>query len=256
VSEESDLLHAAARARAARLGPCPDAERIVAFYRGTLDPAGEDAMREHLALCAPCRALAVEARQFLGTMGEPSRTAAEPARWRHAAWATAASLILVAALAGGAWWALDQRRPWRDFATVPAAYPLESANDSDLVFRGEGADESLAEAMAAYRRGDYAGAERRLAARLRESPDDRAAQLYRGVALVLLRRAPEAIAPLAEAAEHGEPALAAEARWYLALARLEAGAREAAIADLRRLAADDGQRRAAARELLHRLGAR
>lgn len=253
MSEERDLLRAVARSRAAARGDCPDEERILAFYRGALDAAGEEAMREHLALCERCRTLAGEARSFLRAMGEEP-IGAPPSQRRF--WLAAAAAVVVALLAGWVWWMSTARQPWREYARTAAAYPLAGAPDGDVVFRGADAGQVLSDDMAPYLAGDYAETERRLAERLRGSPDDLTAHFYRGVSLLLLRRPEEAIPPLARATADGESVLGREARWYLALSRLESGAAQAAREDLKGLAGADGPRRGEARELLRRLGSR
>jgi hypothetical protein len=250
VSEPSDLLRAVARSRSDRRGECPGEERILAFYRGLLDPAGEAAMREHLVLCARCRSLAGEARSFLVAM-EEAPAGARPARRLGIA---AAAVLVVAALGAWGWWISAARHPWREYARTAASYPLAESPDADLVFRGPIAEPALAEDLAPYLAGDYAESERRLAGRLRRTPQDLTAELYRGVCLLLLGRPGEAIAPLQRAAGSGDPAVGREARWYLALSRLENGDRAVAERGLRELAGSAGPRRAEAAMLLRRLG--
>ncbi len=256
MNEARELLRRAARTRAAERRACPSEETILSFYRGRLDAAGEAAMREHLAVCASCRGLAADAREFLRAMGEPAAPLVEPASRRRRAWALAAGLILAVGVAGWSWWTREPRSPWRDFAAAAAAYPLEAGVEDEIVWRGESADDLRAAAMEPYRAGDYAAAERQLKDFLREHPQDAQAELYRGVSLLLLRRPGQAVAPLVDATAHGDEAVAREARWYLSLARLEIGARETASEDLRLLAATAGRRQDAARELLRRLEAR
>ena len=127
----------------------------------------------------------------------------------------------------------------------------------DLVWRGaEPAEDAFGAAMAPYTAGDYAAAERRLAAYLSEHPGDAEASFYRGVSLLLLHRPGQALLPLQQAVDRGGEPLAAEARWYLALANLEVDERAAAIEELGRLAASAGRHQSEAVELLRRLETR
>lgn len=251
-----DLLRETARGRVAEQGPCPPEQRVLAFYRGELSATDAETLREHLAVCPRCLEIARDARRFLAAMGESAAQVPDaPAVRRGSFWALAAALVLTVGAAGWGWW-WSRTSPWREFAATKAAYPLDAAADDELRWRGESPAEALAPAMAPYRVGDYAEAERRLAAYLGEHPQDAPAALYRGVSLLLLHRPEQALTPLAAAAARGEQPVAREARWYLALARLELGERGSAIDELQDLSATAGRRQGDARELLRRLGAR
>jgi hypothetical protein len=262
MSTPRDLLREAAKARVRLQGACPADEAVLAFYRGDLAEVEAEAMREHLAVCPRCLELARDALGFLAAMGELPAAAAEPGGWRRArTWGAAAAMALAVGVAGWLWWGGAQVDPGSTLTVAKAPYPLvagqEKDPEEDLVWRDAGpGEDAFGEVMTPYLAGDYAVAERRLAAYLREHPGDAAASFYRGVSLLLLKRPAAALPPLRQAANHGGEPLAAEARWYLALANLEAGARAEATAELRHLAASAGRHQSEAAELLRRLETR
>jgi hypothetical protein len=94
----------------------------------------------------------------------------------------------------------------------------------------------------------FVEAARRLTEVTRNHPRSAAAHLYLGVSLLFLQRNPEARTALgvAERLAAKEPGLAAEASWYLALASLRAGERDAALARLASLCNGGEQARACA----------
>jgi hypothetical protein len=70
-----EYLKAAAEAKSSFAGvPCPEPDRIGAFYSGLLDDTESDAMRDHLAGCPSCLQIAKDARQFFAAVREPIET--------------------------------------------------------------------------------------------------------------------------------------------------------------------------------------
>lgn len=223
--------------------PCPGEGPLLAFYGGGLDEARSEAIREHLAGCASCVELALDARAFVETMSAPAAEAGPGSRM--ARWLAAAAALLVAAGAG--LWLTRQRpaapapvvpaaasRPsdlWRDLPVAAAAYRPPSPED-ELVFRsGEGADgREFAEAMVPYTKGDYRATEAGLARFLEKHPGHADASFYRGVCLLMLGK-PEQARPLLASAAASRRA-AKEARWYLALALVKSGDAAAALGKL------------------------
>lgn len=271
----AEELRAAARAVAA--GPraeCIPEERLLAFHAGSLGPEECEPIREHLAVCAACVEVGSDARRFLAAMGERTASTAR-ARWQRPL-ALAAGI----ALALGTAWLGANLRPraegppaagtpppagpvrvaeaWGDLRVPKAPYLRTGTADDELVFRdesGRGSDaDGFARAMKGYERGDFAAAERDLATYLTRRPEDRRAWFYRGVSLLLLGRAKDAVPLLGRAAAGGGP-LAGDARFYLALACLQAGDTEGAAVHLRSAADSSPRHRDEARALLGRLGA-
>lgn len=123
MSDRSDRSYASAIAPLAGDATAghPTPDRLVAYQRGGLDPATEEAVREHLADCADCTALVLDLDAFAAAdNGEPTAAdfetatawralaprlaedgaadpgagAGRPARARHGAWVAAAALAL------------------------------------------------------------------------------------------------------------------------------------------------------------------
>jgi cytochrome c-type biogenesis protein CcmH/NrfG len=103
--------------------------------------------------------------------------------------------------------------------------------------------------MAPYSAGDFAGAADRLGQRLRTDPGDERARFYLGVSLLLTGHPDQSIEPLHRVAEESD-LLSSDASWYLAVACLATGDDSRAVALLRDLAAQGGDRGDRARALL------
>jgi tetratricopeptide (TPR) repeat protein len=249
-----------ARALANRASsPCPGEEVLVAFYGGRLTDAESESVRDHLASCASCVALARDARAFVEAI-EPASAGMSMARAYR--WLAAAAVLAAVAI-GAVWIARHRPAPRVDVPESAAAIPsvppgnpwgnltvsaAPLAAEDELVYRsGAPAGAALSEGLAAYGRGDYAAAEAALARHLSSEPRDARALYYRGVSLVLLGRTAEAIAPLESAA--ASPSSPGGARWYLALARLKTGGGDAALRDLDAVAAAPGPHREEAARL-------
>jgi hypothetical protein len=111
---------------------------------------------------------------------------------------------------------------------------------------GEPPIERLASALEPYRRGDYAAAVAALTPLRQEFPAAGRPALYLGVALLFLDRNTDAIAPLTAAMASGMAAVAADARWYRAIAYARTGQRAAAGADAKILCEGGGDQAARA----------
>ncbi len=265
-------LSAAARTMSASGGPCPGHERLAAFHAGELNETEADAVREHLGECAGCVADARDARRFVDALRDrrPRSHVLRPAVWLRrpaAQWAALAASLLLAAAA--AWLLLGRtelRLPagadrWRDLPVAKAEYvPVPPAQDDGSVWRGaagaapaRATSERFIEAMRSYVANDLGEAERRLREIGAGDPARPEARFYLGVTLLLLGRAPEAVAPLEEASATPNRRLSDEARWYLALAWLKAGEPRRAVAPLEPLAASSGPRADEASRLLARI---
>lgn len=241
---------------------------MLAYMAGRSSEMEEEAIREHLADCAECVTLSRDARVFLDAM------APERAR-RRAVWplALAASLAFAAAAgvlltragrpAPGSPGPITSRattpdNPWRELR-IPAA-PAPPSRDEEIVFRSEetvpaAASNAFDSAMDAYRAGDYARAEKSLGAVLARDPSDGEAHLYRGVCLIQLGRAAEAVAALEKALVGSDARVRGEARWYRALLRLKEGRFAEAQEDLDALVAAAGPRLKEAETLRSRVRA-
>ena len=237
--------------------PCPGEGSLVAFCRGDLDEARSEAIREHLAGCAPCVELARDARAFI----EAVVPSAEVRPYRR--WLAVAAALLVAAAAG--LWMNRQRpaapapvptkaaaprpsNPWRDLPVAAATF-LPASPEDELVYRSEGepAGGEFTEAMAPYAKGDYRAADAGLALFLEKHPGHTDASFYRGVSLLMLGR-PEEARPLLASAASAKRA-PAEARWYLALALVKSGDAAAALRELDAVVRAQGTHRAEAARL-------
>lgn len=195
---------------------CPDEARWVDFARGALPATEAERLRDHLSRCPRCVEAARDARRFLAALGELEERPAASARRRR--FARIAATVLVAA---GLTLVLELRRDAPDplsrwtSGTLAAPDPLPGSVDDELVFRGDS-----------------------------DGPATAAAELARGFELLAGGHPGAARSHLATAAAAPDPALAAEARWYLAIACLRAGDRAAAAAVLAPLRGRPGPRTA------------
>lgn len=255
--------------RAGPDSPCPGEEALLDFFGGRVSDAESEAIREHLARCGPCVALARDAREFLGAF-EPEGRA-----WRPLRPALAAAAALAAIALAGLFVARGRPSPpprpapepaaaapakrWRNLEVAPAPY-RPAAPEDELVYRsGEPPrGDGFFEAMAPYVRADYAAADVALARFLQTHPGHAEATFYRGVSLLMTGRLAEAKAHLESASRSPHPP--AEARWYLALALLKGGDANGSLASLDAVAREPGPHRAEAaelsREIRHGLGVR
>ena len=235
---------------------------MLAYTAGRSSEMEEEAIREHLANCADCVALSRDARGFLDAM------APERAR-RRAVWPLALAASLAFAAAAGVLLtragrpapgspgptpsrAMTPDNPWRELH-IPAA-PPPSSRDEEIVFRSEepvptAASNGFDSAVDAYRARDYARAEKSLAAVLALDPSDGEAHLYRGICLIQLGRATEAVAALEKALLGSDARIRGGALWHRALLRLKEGQFAAALQDLDALVASAGPRRKEAETL-------
>ena len=244
-----------ARALATRAAtPCPGEAPLVAFYRGELSEAESEPLRDHLASCGACVALARDARAFVEAM--EAETPAVPVRPMRQSYRWLAAAAVVAVLGIAAIW-IARSEPAPRFVTGPPAEtpvaraanswkdrPIEAAPyvpspEDELVFRSNAPPSEIGEAMAPYIRGDDAAAEAALARYASAHPGEGRAPFYRGVALLLLGRDAEAIDSLERAAA-ARPAPEG-ADWYLALARLRLDDVAGALRDLDAAAAAPGR---------------
>lgn len=156
-------------------------------------------------------------RHFGG--GAQSRRPWVVRRWPWLAAAASVALLLVWLV-----WPPAERRLYARYRDFPEA--------SFTTRAGEPADDGLAEAAAAFNRGDYAAAlpafERRAAAR----PDDLEARLFAAFCLLELGRTAEARAVFSQIGATPN-AWAGEAKWFLALSFLPEKDREQCAAALR-----------------------
>jgi hypothetical protein len=247
----------------ARMAPRGDGDHLSEatwdlIASGEIDPAGRDAAFDHVVQCESC------SRVWRGLLDLKSEADAQgliagapaAASWFRsplAALAVAASVIAVAGLI--------VLRPSQTPvvpapgasipATVPAAPPaflqafrlskadIHVAPEEALAPRGttalagEPPVDRLAAALEPYRRDDYAAAVPSLASLHQEFPTAGRPGLYLGVSLLHLDRDADAIAPLTVAVTSTMPAVAADARWYRAIAYARTGQRDAAAADLK-----------------------
>jgi hypothetical protein len=104
----------------------------------------------------------------------------------------------------------------------------------------EPAVEQLAEALAPYRRDEYAAAAGQLAALSARFPQSGRTALYLGVSLLMLDRPAEALSPLQTASAAPQARIAADGRWYHAVALARSGRLEEARRQASELCAAGG----------------
>lgn len=286
----NDYLKAAARNRRRReTTPCLSEEQAIAFYSGQVNDQEMETIRNHLAICPTCRALARMARTFLQTTSQPVpaeavlvSTARPTPPWflRHRRELFLLAAMVLITLGVVLWLGRDWRgpapagqqaetppslspltpppreNPWRELKIAKAEYTPPVATPDDVVWRGgkrrPTGPPTLApftQAMRPYQKNDFAGAERQLGQFLEHNPHHAEANLYRGVSLLLLDKRTDAIAPLQAAIEHGGSRVRQQAHWYLALAYLKSGESSKALGHLDAVIEGSGQHRAEALQL-------
>jgi hypothetical protein len=269
-----DDLGAAARGLGTPGSPCPESEKLLAFYMDAHPAAHAGTLAEHLARCPSCLEVSRDARLFLQAMREP--VARRVVRFDRAVAAIAAGLVLVGGVSVVRWGLTPKPRreipsaasataptnptdPWRDLRIAKADYsPLESA--PDVIWRGEDegaspAPDAFVQAMEPYRHDEFAKAEARLERYLAQAPRDHRARFYLGVSRLLLGRTREALPLLRAVMEQGQGPLGREARWYAALAHLKTGEEREARSLLEVVVATSAKHRSPAESLLRTLNA-
>jgi tetratricopeptide (TPR) repeat protein len=239
---------------------CATPERIWAAARGELPTDESKALLDHAALCPHC-ALAWRLAHEVATEAELVPDAARSAAgfWRPWRFAAAAVLVLAAAtsvyllyVTGTGAPTLSRAAQLRELDVAPAPYaPVWD----ELIWRdGSQAEAAFTAAMTPYTRGDWAATEASLTAFLVANPGHGRARFYRGVCLLLLGRADEALAAL-RGSERPIGMPAGEVDWYLAAALLKTGNLEHAIAPLERVVETSEMRRSEALALRERIRA-
>ncbi len=229
-------------------GTCIRESELIAFYQGrSEDP---DAVREHLVGCRACLDLGRDTSLFVESLSEAESGTVAPRFSLNAPrlFALAAAAVFVAATG-----LLLLRReapvvvrdhqeqdtpaksgnPWMNLQIAKAEYA--AAPEDEVIWRGgeESRPDPFVEAMKPYTTNNYAQAEEELADVIAKAPQNGSAHFYRGVSLLMLGRAADAIAPLQAAVDLGRNnEEKEEARWYLALAHLKSGQLDAAAAML------------------------
>lgn len=126
---------------------------------------------------------------------------------------------------------------------LPAAGLVARSGDPEI-------DALLDAAMERYAAGDFAAAEKELAAAAALEPDRSLVHLYLGIARLQTGRPIEAIPALEEAARTGEDLVGERARWYLANALLAVGRTNGALVELEAIVDEGGDYELNARDLI------
>jgi len=254
----------AAAADTPRRGPCPGDDRLLALYRGDLDDAGEETIREHLASCAGCVARARDARDFAAAVG--GGTAAAPAvPWRWSPWIGLAAAVAGLAIVGA--WSVRRGAgtppagqvaalAWADLVVAPAPYHPATppgGQGGDVVYRDGAAGDPFAAAMALYGAGDFPAAETALEALVAARAGGHEARFYLAVTRLINGRSEDARRELEALEPSGVAAERDEVGWYLALALLKTGRVDEARVRLEAIAGGGGARASEAGALLDRL---
>jgi hypothetical protein len=248
---------------------CPSAERLWAAVRGELSGPEVEPLVEHIAACGACAevwrlAADVEPRSAPAVVPFPAPTSGwRPAIGIAAMLAVVTTGVFVASRAtrepqmvtGGARPADTNARPANDAAPAPTpAIPGVLEMDKPavkisarhaLLFRGEtNANDSFladsAGAFTAYKGDRYEDAAKQFDELARKYPHAAEPLFYRGVSLLMLDRAGDAIEPLKEARPLADGELVRDAEWYLVLAYHHAGQVDQARAALRPICAATG----------------
>ena len=212
------------------------------YAAGTLDDDAVERFETHFVLCPRCQ----EAIAFTSTV----RRAADdetPSRRRRISYWSVGALAAAAGLA--AFVTLRRGDELRAFGRLNAAPAY-----GGVAVRGSTTpDDSLfASAMADYSAGRYAAAAARLAT-LAATNDQPPVNFFLGVSLLMLHRPSPAAAALARVIDAGNSPYTADARYYRALAFLQADLPDSAEFALRAAAGDAGASGDRARALLARL---
>jgi hypothetical protein len=245
----------------------PDEPTWERLAHGELDAGDRDTVFDHITSCRRCSdvwqgvlALKAEA-EAAGLVHRPRGPAL---RWMTApAVGLALAASLIAAVGGVVWFGQPTLQPRSaPVAVTPAspsvappawlaAFPLSKADihvtaEEAFTVRGAPATTTdpstvaLADALEPYQRDDFIEAAARLARLSREFPGATRPALYLGVSLLQLNRAAEAIEPLRVATGSTQAEVAADARWYLAVALARAGQPDAAAREVRTLCDSGG----------------
>ena len=261
-----DAVQEQTEAVARRLGPCPSPRQLQDAHGGRLDEAQGRSVLAHAATCPMCQALVeVAIEGMAATPDEAERrrldaritavttnagTRGRPLpfglawRWGAIAALSAAAALALGVLPPGRWRAstpLPPGPPARPAArvTLPAptmllAERLETRGMglASLSWRGDalGAPRwpAFDAAGRAFDHGEFADAERRLAAVTASTPALGDAWLLLGVSRLLLGRPADAIAPLTRARDALRGPAREDASWHLAVALHGAGRDEEA----------------------------
>lgn len=220
---------------------CPPPEHVQAARMGVLPPAALAAVERHVAGCAVCSALGDALDEV------PSSTLTDDAQERlhqrlHATIAAeqpsgsmrpsrlaiaAAAAILVAGIVSVLVWQ-RQSTTSEDVPSMLQVHPpaARTGPNADLLWRGSTTSEAddLERAIQPYSEKNFAEAARRLEDVVRRHPQSALANLHLGASLLMVHQPAQAL-PALERAEQlsGDPELAAEAAWYVALALLGGG---------------------------------
>ncbi len=174
--------------------------------------------------------------------------------WRRRYPQAAALLLLAIALAVVAF-----LRPWKPQEMIVRLQdmPIPKASyvpaEGNAVLRSSGSEPLLRQAMTAYQQDDYATASRNLEVISRLDPDSQQAHFYWGIALLMLGRPQDSIAPLKQAMQLSIDSQCEECRFYLAVAFIKCSRVSEAHDELDAVIQMNGQHRAAAEKLRQRL---
>ncbi len=113
--------------------------------------------------------------------------------------------------------------------------PIRVDASSLLATRGAGSASQpsgpeLVRGLSKYQNDDYSGAATQLKGLAQKYPDDGTIRLYLGVSELFLKQDHEAADDLTVATKHLEGGRLSDSRWYLAVANLRLGQRDAAVA--------------------------
>jgi tetratricopeptide (TPR) repeat protein len=239
------------------------------YVAGRLDAAARDAFEAHYFECDECLAR-LEACRLLGrSLAERQANSARrvpgpPAAWWSLGLAAAAALVAVVSWPHG-WSPASRREPPSAVSPArPTPAPLaelgrfEPPAAAAVVWRDGGLDAppELQAGMRLYRAGDYSGSIALLRRAAASAPDSVESHFFLGISLLLTQDVEGGITSLERARALGDTPYLEPALFYLAKAELTRGRRAEAEGRLRQVVALRGDREAAARELLRRLGAR
>ena len=254
---------------------CPQPELVQAARMNVLPPELQARVAAHVDRCVACQALGEALddpsvgnltpseqerirQRVLNEVRKPARLIGATRTWQMVA-AAAAVIVLTAGI----------MRVWhaRRTPSAPAAPPiaasvrrppapsvfqlqkpaLQPPAANDLVWRGSGTGQkpdAFVKVFEAYRKDDFAEAQRLLRDLVRRQPKSATAQFYLGVTDLFLQQDDEAVTVLQTAARlaQEDAVLRGDASWYLALAYYRTGQIEQAKGTLETLCRPQSRR--------------
>lgn len=196
-----------------------------AYVAATLSADETSRFELHLLRCPSCQ----DEVRFTAGVAAMARPVARARRWIGGGMLAAAAVLVMAALG---------TRDARSSPLAPLGATTGPAAFAGMSIRDEAgpADSLFDLAMAAYARRDYRTAERLLRALVERGSPEPPVEFFLAASLLLQNRPADAAEAFTRVIRSGDTPYLPEARYYLAKALLQLGARDGALHELRTLA--------------------